>query len=110
MYNDYRKAGDTMTMIPRKEFAEIVGEMIFDTSIEIDRGTGVTMKQLGLKIFRSSGNRNKDRLIAVKRLGKELFSKGIEIHHRMDGLVGLIPTELHRGVPHVGFIKRLALS
>lgn len=110
MYNDYRKAGNTMTLIPRKKFAEIVGEMIFDTSVEIDRATGVTMKQLNMKMFRSTGNRSKDRLIAEKRFGKELISKGFEIHHRMDGLVGLIPTELHRGIPHVGFIKRLALS
>jgi len=99
-----------MTLISRKAFAEIVGDMVFDTSVEIDRATGETMKQLHLQMFRSTGDRSKDRRKAEKRFGKELINKGFDIHHRMDGLVGLIPTELHRGIPHVGFIKRLALS
>ena len=99
-----------MTLISRKAFAEIVGDMVFDTSVEIDRATGETMKQLHLQMFRSTGDRSKDRRKAEKRFGKELINKGFDIHHHMDGLVGLIPTELHRGIPHVGFIKRLALS
>lgn len=99
-----------MTLISRKALAEIVGEMVFDTSLEIDRATGETMKQLHLQMFRSTGDRAKDRRKAEKRFGKDLINQGFEIHHRLDGLVGLIPTELHRGIPHVGFIKRLALS
>ena len=99
-----------MTLISRKAFAEIVGDEIFETSVEIDRATRETMKQLHLRMFRSSGDRAKDRRKAEKRFSKELISKGFEIHHCMNGLVGLIPAELHRGIPHVGFIKRLALS
>lgn len=99
-----------MTLISRKAFAEIVGDEIFENSVQIDKATRETMKQLHLQMFRSSGNRAQDRRKAEKRFSKELINKGFEIHHRMDGLVGLIPTELHRAIPHVGFIKRLALS
>lgn len=74
---------------------------------EMDKQTKATMKILGLQHFRSTKNRKKDRLKAIAKYGNKVDLKEFAIHHRFDGLVGLVPRELHKSVHHYGYFYRL---
>ena len=75
--------------------------------LEMDKQTKATMKILGLQHFRSTKDRKKDRLMAVAKYGNKVDLKEFAIHHRFDGLVGLVPRELHKSVHHYGYFYRL---
>ena len=99
-------------MISRKELFEREDGFLFEQCVEIDNATKETMKQLNLKMFRSSKDRETDRHKA-KELYKDILTtyKGqFAIHHLLDGRVGLVPMSLHKHVKHNGYFKRLALS
>lgn len=76
-----------------------------------------TMKALNLHFIRSSGNKlPKDKARALDRKkAKERFGKVVDmnlyaIHHCYNGLVGLVPIEIHRAIAHNGYFYRLELS
>ena len=75
--------------------------------LEMDKQTKVTMKILGLQHFRSTKDRKKDRLMAIAKYSNKVDLKEFAIHHRFDGLVGLVPRELHKSVHHYGYFYRL---
>ena len=75
--------------------------------LEMDKQTKATMKILGLQHFRSTKDRKKDRLMAVAKYGNKVDLKEFAIHHRFDGLVGLVPRELHESIHHYGYFYRL---
>ena len=75
--------------------------------LEMDKQTKATMKILGLQHFRSTKNRKKDRLKAIAKYGEKVDLKEFAIHHRFDGLVGLVPRELHMSIHHYGYFYRL---
>ena len=74
---------------------------------EMDKQTKATMKILGLQHFRSTKDRKKDRLKAITKYRKKVDLKEFAIHHRFDGLVGLVPRELHESIHHYGYCYRL---
>ena len=74
---------------------------------EMDKQTKATMKILGLQHFRSTKDRKKDRLMAIAKYGNKVDLKEFAIHHRFDGLVGLVPRELHESIHHYGYFYRL---
>ena len=74
---------------------------------EMDKQTKATMKILGLQHFRSTKDRKKDRLKAITKNRKKVDLKEFAIHHRFDGLVGLVPRELHESIHHYGYFYRL---
>ena len=76
--------------------------------LAIDDAVRETMKQLGLPCFRSTKNRDADRAKAIKLWGKKVNLKKFAIHHRFDGLVGLIPREPHTAIHHFGYFWRLS--
>ena len=75
--------------------------------LEMDKQTKATMKILGLQHFRSTKDRKKDRLMAIAKYGNKVDLKEFAIHHRFDGLVGLVPRELHQSIHHYGYFYRL---
>ena len=75
--------------------------------LEMDKQTKATMKILGLQHFRSTKDRKKDRLMAIAKYGNKVDLKEFAIHHRFDGLVGLVPRELHESIHHYGYFYRL---
>lgn len=75
--------------------------------LEMDKQTKATMKILGLQHFRSTKDRKKDRKMAVAKYGNKVDLKEFAIHHRFDGLVGLVPRELHKSVHYYGYFYRL---
>ena len=54
-------------------------------------------------------NDNNEILVEEKitKYGKKVDLKEFAIHHRFDGLVGLVPRELHKSVHHYGYFYRL---
>ena len=46
-------------------------------------------------------------LLVVNKYGKKVDLKEFAIHHRFDGLVGLVPRELHESIHHYGYFYRL---
>lgn len=98
-------------MISRRELFKRDDSLLFERCVQIDNATKETMRQLNLKMFRSSKDRKEDAEKA-KRLYKDILTehKGkFAIHHLLDGRVGLVPVEIHRA-RHNGYFKRLALS
>ncbi len=93
-------------MLTRKELRE-ENEERTDNGFFMDEETKKTMKALNLKMFRSAKNRNLDRKKAIAKYGKKVDLSKYAIHHRFDGLVGLVPRELHKSVPHNGYFYRL---
>lgn len=98
-------------MISRRELFEREDGLLFERCVDIDNATKETMRQLNLKMFRSTKDRAKD-----SRKANELFKdiltehkRKFAIHHLLDGRVGLVPMEIHRE-KHNGFFKRLAVS
>ena len=99
-------------MISRKALFEREDGFLFERCADVDDATKETMNQLGLKMFKSSKNRDKD-VRKAKKLYEDILTeyKGqYAIHHLLDGRVGLIPMELHKHVKHNGYFKRLAIS
>lgn len=83
----------------------------------IDSIAKETMRALNLKFIRSSGNklperkaRTLDRKKAVERFSKSVNLDLYAIHHCYNGLVGLVPREIHRQISHRGYFYRLKLS
>ena len=54
-------------------------------------------------------NDNNEILVEEKitKYGKKVDLKEFAIHHRFDGLVGLVPRELHESIHHYGYFYRL---
>ena len=98
-------------MISRRELFKRDDGVLFERCVEIDNATKETMRQLNLKMFKSSKNRTEDSKKA-KALYKDILTKykgQFAIHHLLDGRVGLVPKEVHRA-KHSGYFKRLAIS
>lgn len=98
-------------MISRRELFKRDDSLLFERCVQIDNATKETMRQLNLKMFRSSKNRTED-IRKAKKLYENILTeyKGkFAIHHLLDGRVGLVPMEIHRA-KHNGYFKRLALS
>ena len=81
----------------------------------IDEQKNSTMKALGLKQFRSCGKkynekyaRKKDREKAKKLWGDKVDLSQYRIHHGFNGLVGLVPKDLHTAITHYGYFWRLS--
>ena len=84
---------------------------------EIDRIAKETMQALNLKFIRSSGNKlpEKQARAVDYRKAKKRFSKVVDmklyaVHHCYNGLVGLVPKDIHSHVSHNGYFYRLKLS
>ena len=76
--------------------------------LAIDDAVKVTMKQLGFPLFRSTKDRDRDRAKAIALWGNKVNLHEFAIHHRFDGLVGLIPREPHASISHFGYFWRLS--
>ena len=99
-------------MISRKALFEREDGFLFERCVLVDNATKETMRQLGLKMFKSSKDRTEDVRIAHELYNDILteYKGKFAIHHLLDGRVGLIPMELHKHERHNGYFKRLALS
>lgn len=93
-------------MLTRKELKDDLDERT-QNGFVMDEETKKTMKALNLKMFRSAKNRSLDRKKAIAKYGKKVNLSEYAIHHRFDGLVGLVPRELHKSIPHNGYFYRL---
>lgn len=76
--------------------------------LEMDKAVRETMNQLDEHCFRSTKNRDKDRAKAIAKWGSKYDLKDYAIHHRFDGLVGLVPRDLHTVIHHFGYFWRLS--
>ena len=76
--------------------------------LKMDKATKECMKQLDLPRMRSTGDRKIDRTNAIKRWKDKVNLKDFAIHHCFDGLIGLVPRDLHTKVHHKGYISRLS--
>ena len=84
----------------------------------IDQQLVATMKALGLKRFRSCAKnvdneqlaRAKDRAKAKKLYGNKVDLSEYRIHHSFNGLVGLVPKDLHTALKHNGYFWRLSFE
>ena len=72
----------------------------------MDKATFDTMKQLQLHCFRSTNDREQDRLKANTLYKDKVNLKDFAIHHTFRGLVGLVPRELHSAINHFGYFWR----
>lgn len=96
-------------MLSRKDLKEDTNERTLNGFV-IDEEAKKTMKALNLKMFRSSKDRNEDRKKAIAKYQKKVDLRKYAIHHRFDGLVGLVPIELHKSIPHNGYFYRLTYA
>ena len=84
---------------------------LFRNCLKQDQWTKEFTHSLHLTLMRSTGNRSKDYRLAHKHWECIVIDgQQLEIHHCLDGWVGLIPKDLHRSLPHKGYIARLGLS
>lgn len=75
--------------------------------IKMDKLTRETMNKLNLKCFRSSKNRYQDRKKAQQLYKNVQDLNSYAIHHMFNGLVGLVPKDIHQSTYHYGYFYRL---
>ena len=94
-------------MVPSYRLARSDNEFV-QNGRAMDKAVRETMNQLGESCFRSTKNRGSDRAKAIAKWGKKYDLSQFAIHHRFDGLVGLVPRDLHVAIHHYGYFWRMS--
>ena len=93
-------------MIPRRVLNASTDRRI-QNGIQLDKLATDTMKDLNLKGFRSTKVRHTDRKIAIDKYADKVNLKEYAIHHCFNGIVKLVPIDVHKHTNHYGYFYRL---
>ena len=104
--SETRKKGDR-AIVPYYKLARSDNQFV-QNGRDMDKAVRECMKQLNEPCFRSTKSRDGDRTKAIAKWGKKYDLSQFAIHHRFDGLVGLVPRDLHVAIHHYGYFWRLA--